>query len=112
MSLATMARDLMKMKNADYTNDCRGAGGVFSNFTKAEAFGICSTEAGIMVRLTDKVARLATLIRRKGLVVDEKMEDTVIDIINYAVILTCYCSEAKPTSPPSFITDSDPGDEA
>ena len=113
--LCDLARDLMKKKNADYTNDGRGDGGVYSNFTKAETFGICTTEQGIMVRLTDKVARLATLIRRKGLVADEKLEDTVVDLINYAVLLNCYCEtlnkEDTPTEP-AYIVDSDPGDEA
>lgn len=86
-SLVTQAKELMDNKNADYTNDARGSGGCLSNFMKAEEFGICSSEQGIMVRFLDKAARLSTLIRREGKVSDEKLRDTVLDTINYAVIL-------------------------
>jgi len=95
--LCQLARDLMVKKNADYTNDGGGDGGVFSNFTKAEAFGICTTEQGILVRLTDKVARLATLIRRSPEVRDERFRDTIIDLINYATILDAWMDQDPET---------------
>lgn len=40
---------------------------------------------GIIVRLGDKLARLETLIESTNLVVDEKIEDTIEDAINYCV---------------------------
>ena len=85
--LVSQAKELMDNKNADYTNDAGGSGGCLSNFIKAEEFGVCSAEQGIMVRFLDKAARLSTLIRREAKVADEKLRDTVIDIVNYAVIL-------------------------
>lgn len=86
-ALVSQAKELMDKKNADYTNDARGSGGCLSNFVKAEEFGVCSSEQGVMVRFLDKAARLSTLIRREGMVLDEKLRDTVLDTINYAVIL-------------------------
>jgi len=86
------AMDLLKSKNADYTNDAKGHGGVFSNLNKAEAFGICSTEQGILVRMTDKLARLASLIEREGHVRSETMRDTIVDLINYAILLDAWVS--------------------
>jgi hypothetical protein len=39
---------------------------------------------GLIVRLNDKLARAKTLMEREARVEDEKLEDTLIDIINYA----------------------------
>ena len=96
--ITTCAKALMERKNADYTNDSRGSGGCLGNFVKAEDFGICSAEEGVMVRLLDKVSRLTTLIRREARVHDEKLEDTVIDIVNYVIILSFMRSIRNPDS--------------
>ena len=83
------ARELMKLKNADYA----GKDGVepFANFTRVEAMGICSTEQGFMTRLTDKMSRLSSFLDSgKMHVEDESFYDTVIDVINYMVLLAAY----------------------
>ena len=58
--LCSTARELMKKKNADYA----GRNGVepFANFTRVEAMGICSTERGMLVRVTDKMSRLSSFV--------------------------------------------------
>ena len=88
------ARELMKKKHADYA----GNDGLepFANFTRVEAMGICSTEAGFMCRLTDKMSRLSSFLRSgKMQVSDESFNDTCIDVINYMVLLVAYMKDKE-----------------
>jgi len=90
--LCKQARDLMSLKNRDYA----GNEGVepFANFTRVESMGICKTEQGFLVRLTDKMSRLSSFIRSgKMHVADESFKDTCIDVINYIVLLTAYTAD-------------------
>jgi hypothetical protein len=87
--LTKRAYELMKRKNADYA----GKAGTepFANFTRCEAMGICTTEAGMLVRMTDKLSRLSSFVEAGTFQVkDESLEDTCVDISNYAVLFhTC-----------------------
>jgi len=88
------ARDLMSLKNRDYA----GNEGVepFANFTRVEAMGICKTEQGFMVRLTDKMSRLSSFVRAgKMHIKDESFKDTCVDVINYMVLLAAYLKEQE-----------------
>lgn len=82
------ALKLMKKKNADYA----GSGSdPFANFRRAEALGVCSTEQAFLVRMTDKMSRLASFASRGELSVeDETVYDTLEDLINYSVLLAAY----------------------
>jgi len=74
------ALDTMKKKNQDYA--C--AEDPYRNF---RMFG----RLGILVRMSDKLARLRTFDERKMLdVSDENIEDTVKDLVNYAVLYLGY----------------------
>jgi hypothetical protein len=78
--LTTTARKLMVAKNRDYGADSDP----FRNFHQ---FGYL----GILVRLSDKLARLRTYTERKSFAVkSESVTDTVIDVINYAVLFEGY----------------------
>lgn len=79
--LTSHALDLMKRKNADYAKH-----GPFDNFKMCESMGLATTETGILIRLTDKLSRLSSIFE-KGARVSESEEDTIVDIINYAVCL-------------------------
>lgn len=49
-----------------------------------------------MVRLTDKMSRLSTFITTGEFKVkDEALRDTILDIINYSVILYAYTQSQK-----------------
>ena len=88
------ALDLSKKKNNDYT----GSGGTrpFANFEQVEALGICSTERGFLTRLTDKLCRVTTYVNdEKLLVEDESVRDTLIDIVNYTVLLAAYIEDKR-----------------
>lgn len=74
------ARNLMVKKNADYANQ----DDPFRNF---RAFG----RFGILVRLSDKVARLQSLLENgKAEVKGETIRDTAIDILNYSFLFDAY----------------------
>ena len=83
------ARDLMSLKNKDYA----GSEGnePFANFTRVESMGICTTEQGFLTRITDKMSRLSSFIHAgKMNVEDESFKDTVVDVINYMVLLSAF----------------------
>lgn len=74
------ALDLMRTKNEDYA----AADDPYRNF---RTFG----RYGILVRLSDKLARLRTFEERGVLSVkDESIEDTIRDIINYSILYLGY----------------------
>ena len=92
--LTLEARKLMKKKNHDYA----GAGGEapFANFTRCEAMGITSTERGFLVRMVDKISRLSSYFESKELAVeDESLRDTILDVLNYAVLLYAYTQDTE-----------------
>ena len=72
------------------SNDYASADDPFRNFRAFEEFGI-------LVRLSDKFSRLRTaLYDRKDMAVsDETVEDTILDLATYAVLLLCYRRGAK-----------------
>lgn len=98
--LCTSAHALMKKKNHDYAGSSGDT--PFANVTRVESMGITTTELGFMVRLTDKMSRLSTLMNgNKPKVEDEKIEDTILDVINYSVLLYAFLkSHGKLTDNP------------
>ena len=99
------AKELMNLKNRDYA----GQDGLepFANFTRCEAMGICDTESGFMVRVTDKMSRLSSFLRAgKMHVEDESFYDTIVDVINYMVLLGAYVKDKdvalNPVKPKEF----------
>lgn len=92
--ICAKARALMERKNHDYT----GSAGddPFGNFTTVEAIGLCSTETGLLVRLLDKFKRFVAFIESGELkVTDESLEDTVLDGINYFILLGAYIKSKR-----------------
>lgn len=90
--ICSEARKLMELKNHDYAGE--GGEEPFANFTRSEAMGICTTEAGFLVRVTDKLSRLSTFTTAGELKVDnESYHDAVIDIINYMVLFSGYLKD-------------------
>lgn len=77
---------LLQKKNVDYS----GQDDPFKNFRLCEAMCLVSVERGLLVRMLDKIGRISTLIENNSPQVDESIEDTLIDLINYAAILITY----------------------
>ena len=85
--------DIIKIKNADYAN----SDNPFCNFESAAVVGI-GVERAILLRVLDKISRISNLIDKEPSVKDEKMEDTLIDAINYLAILKVYRESKQPKS--------------
>lgn len=77
---------IAKRKNADY-----GGGGAdpYKNFKGSLLVGV-NPERAILVRITDKLSRVSTLLGQEAQVKDEAIEDTIDDAINYFAILKSY----------------------
>jgi hypothetical protein len=87
--LCKIALNIMRKKNHDYAGNSGET--PFANFERCEAMGICSTEAGFLVRLTDKLSRLSTFTSAGRLTVEnESYEDAILDIINYCILFSAY----------------------
>lgn len=85
--------EVCKAKNADY-----GAGDLdpFSNFTRVEQMGICKTEVGFLTRMTDKLCRISNFVDKGILQVkDESVEDTLIDLANYSLLLAAFIKSRR-----------------
>ena len=84
-SLCKEALELSTRKNHDYAG--KGGEQPFANFERCEAMGICTTGQGFLVRMADKLSRLASFEQAGEFKVkDESVKDTVLDIINYAAL--------------------------
>lgn len=81
---------IIKKKNQDYANSTDP----FRNFRSATIVGI-GIERAILLRVLDKLSRCANLIDKQPSVVDESLEDTLIDAINYLAILKAYRENNK-----------------
>jgi len=81
----TQCMNIAKIKNHDYA----GIVDPFKNFRNVEMLNV-SVEKGILVRIIDKISRASNLLERDGLVADEKIGDTLLDLANYAIILKTY----------------------
>lgn len=77
-------------KNQDYAGHTIDP---FANFKMVEHYNIATVEQGLFTRLSDKFSRVATLLKQQGVVEDEKIVDTLIDLANYSIILKCYLEE-------------------
>lgn len=90
--LTQEALELMEKKNKDYA----GNNSPFANFERVQHLGICSPEQGFLVRMADKLSRLSTYANvGKFEVSDEGVKDTLIDMINYSVLLYAYIESKK-----------------
>lgn len=85
--------EITARKNADYTS---GSDDPFFNFTRVEALQITETERGFLTRMTDKLARITTFVNKGVLqVADESVEDTLLDLANYCVLMAGYIRSKK-----------------
>lgn len=95
MDMCDKARAISRAKNNDYSAPDARQGdpyAVFANFMQAERLNICTVEQGFMVRISDKLSRLSNLISKTHTqtVKDESIEDTILDTINYLLLLAGY----------------------
>ena len=83
-------RTTMLTKGHDYAGE-----DTLANFRAVNGIGI-STPKSVFVRLSDKYMRLSRFLSTDELqVTDERIEDTLLDLANYAVLLSVAFKEAK-----------------
>jgi hypothetical protein len=96
--LTNNALSLMKLKNQDYGGDTDP----FNNFHRHGEFGI-------LVRMSDKLARLESFCQKGfNAVSSEGVTDTVMDMINYSVLLTGLLIQTEKIQNPTPDTLEDP----
>ena len=82
-------RELHKRKGADYGEDADP----FANLRAAEAFGFPAWQ-GVALRMEDKMRRIRTFIK-KGELQNESLEDSFLDLANYAMLGLALLREQK-----------------
>ena len=92
--------ELMRKKNNDYAGlDEEGLG----NITACDDIGLCKTEIGLLTRILDKIKRLGNAVNGVAMMAEEKIEDTWMDLVNYAVIGAYLHHKNRKTFPKSFM---------
>ena len=85
--------EVTKAKNSDYTGDTTDP---FKNFKQVELMGICSAEQGFLTRMTDKIMRISSFVKKGELQVkDESVTDTLQDLAVYSILMLCYINSKK-----------------
>lgn len=97
--------ELMRRKSNDYAE----GGDAFLNFKTAAQIAGISPEQTLLTLLGMKMSRLTQLISKGKKAKNESVEDTMLDIINYVVLLRGMMHEQEnpPTNAP--VTPSEPG---
>lgn len=94
--LCASGRELMRRKNTDYgaNNDA------FANFRMASLLRLDPAQ-GVLLRMQDKMARLVSFLEKGQLAVtEESWSDSIVDLINYSVILAGLLGEAADKARP------------
>jgi len=95
--LCKNAYSMIEKKGADYNRKQQNDGDTLFNLTVAQRLGIVDTTCqSILVRISDKMMRLVSLTSDptvKPEITNEKVSDTIEDMINYLVYLSCKYKE-------------------
>ena len=86
-------KKITKAKNADYSGSRNYP---FDNFEIVEKLGIATTETGFLTRMMDKMSRISCILQTgKQHVKDETIEDTLLDLANYSLLLAGYLESKR-----------------
>jgi len=97
--------DNMKSVYEAKDNDYSATGLPMGNLRKCEEAGIDAWR-GCLVRIGDKMSRLENFLKEKEyLVISEKAEDTVVDLANYAILMSCLLEELKSVNLSRYYND-------
>lgn len=100
LDLCNDARALMSAKNDDYAHGADP----FANFNASTVFNV-DPRVGLLLRMQDKLKRLHAYAERGNLQVEnEGWKDSVLDVINYAILYAgmTYDAAAKEDTPSVF----------
>lgn len=82
--------NILTKKNSDYGADADP----FKNFRRSTDHKV-DPDRGILVRHSDKMSRIDNLLEKEPSVVEESIEDTCKDAINYMLIFLLYQREKR-----------------
>lgn len=93
----TAILDLMNKTMKDKNKDYSGEGEAFTNFNQIELLtkSFITREMGTVVRMSDKLSRVVRLLQNTNNVLDEKIQDTLLDLANYSILLIIMLGEKK-----------------
>ena len=97
--LTTECKDVLEKKGNDYSGDIDR----LRNFKAVDIVKVHPVQ-GIMVRMIDKMTRMSELLTKKSKVVSESIDDTALDLFNYAFLLIAMLREMADTSEPVIPT--------
>lgn len=93
---------LVEKKGHDYNRAQQQGGDTLFNLRVAAVLGVVDRpERGVMVRLSDKLMRLISLLDADPAVSGESFEDTVLDVHNYVDYLVAFKRERAPRPAPA-----------
>lgn len=93
--LTDRALQISCKKNHDYCGT-QVEDNPFSNLQLVEKMGICSTEVGLLCRISDKLSRINSFLQQGVLLVeDEKISDTLLDAVNYMILLAAVIEDRR-----------------
>lgn len=85
--------EICRRKNADYSGASEDP---FANFRASEQLGVSSVETGFLVRMLDKFKRINSFVEKGELLVkDESVNDTLLDLANYSILLAGYIESKR-----------------
>lgn len=85
--------EIAKKKSHDYSSF---SDSVFANFEIVGLCGIASVEQGFLTRIMDKISRINSFVKQGTLLVDnEKIDDTLVDLASYSLLLSAYIKSKK-----------------
>ncbi len=90
--------ELMRNKSNDYAD----GGDAFLNFKTAAQIAGISPEQTLLTLLGMKISRLTQLIGKGKTAKNESVEDTMLDIINYVVLLRGMMKEGEHVATPAI----------
>lgn len=91
-------KSILEAKNKDYganTNALKNFDYIAKLLEGVDLANCDLVSVGILVRMADKMSRIATLMGKEPSVVGETMSDTLSDLRNYACILAARQEELK-----------------
>ena len=82
---------ILLAKNQDYT---AGDADYLSNFRSSSIIGVHPV-LGVLLRVMDKIRRIQSFVVNGQLAVSgEGMEDAVLDIVGYMILIYCFMKES------------------
>jgi hypothetical protein len=98
-NLCDVVRELSRVKQDDYCDlsDTTDQYSVFGNFMNPEKMGVADCQTVLMCRLIDKFTRLVNCTNKGECgVADEALDDTLMDMMNFLVLISYYRSLKTP----------------